>query len=203
VGDFRLLDKRVLAEVSKYREWHRFVRGIVAHVGFRQEALPFDRDSRYSGVTGYPLRKMLAFASDGILGFSTIPLRMISRLGFLISAISIFLAIYIFGVRIFEPERTVPGWAFLGVGMFGLSGLQFIVLGVIGSYVGRTYVESQRRPLYSIQLAARGKSATGKSATGKSANQNSGHGSPPLKAQRSETQEFAHTGNSALLGNYR
>lgn len=155
-GDFRLMDARVVAEVARYREHGRFLRGIVAHVGFRQEALLFDRDERHAGESGYPLRKMISFAANGILGFSTVPLQMISRLGFLISGISVLLAVYVFAVRILAPESAVPGWAFLGVGMFLLSGLQLIMMGVIGSYLGRVYVETQGRPLYSLALAARG-----------------------------------------------
>lgn len=150
------MDKRVVAEVARYREHNRFLRGIVANVGFRQEALLFDRAPRYAGKSGYPMRRMLDFASNGILGFSTAPLRMISRLGFLISGASILVAMYVLWVRIFTPESAVPGWAFLGVGMFLLSGLQLIMMGVIGSYVGRVYVEAQNRPLYSLSLTARG-----------------------------------------------
>lgn len=156
VGDFRLMDRRVVQEVARYREHDRFLRGIVAHVGFRQEAVLFDRDERHAGETGYPLRKMIAFALSGLAGFSTAPLRWISRLGFVISAISVMLACYVAGVRIFSPEQSVPGWAFLGVGMFLLSGIQLIMMGVIGSYLGRVYVEAQNRPLYSLALAARG-----------------------------------------------
>lgn len=156
VGDFRLMDRRVVAEVGRYREHDRFLRGIVAHVGFRQEALLFDRDPRHAGTTGYPLRKMITFAVSGILGFSTMPLKMISRLGFVLSGISIVLAAYVLGIRLLQPESSVPGWAFLGVGMFLLSGLQLIMMGVIGSYLGRVYVEAQDRPLYSLALSARG-----------------------------------------------
>lgn len=156
VGDFRLMDRRVVAEVVRYRERDRFLRGIVAHVGFRQEALLFDRDERHAGTTGYPLRKMLAFATSGILGFSTVPLKMIARLGYALSAASVAGAAYVLWVRLFVPEQAVPGWAFLGVGMFLLSGLQLIMMGVIGGYVGRVYVEAQQRPLYSLALTARG-----------------------------------------------
>lgn len=155
-GDFRLMDRRVVAEVVRYREHDRFLRGIVAHVGFRQEALLFDRDERHGGRSGYPLRRMLSFAWSGILGFSTAPLRWITRLGFLISAVSLLLVAYVLWVRLFRPDEAVPGWAFLGVGMFGLSGLQLLMMGVIGSYLGRVYVEVQDRPLYSLALAARG-----------------------------------------------
>lgn len=159
VGDFRLMDRRVVAEVSRYREQERFLRGIVAHVGFRQEPLLFDRDPRHAGTSGYPLRTMLRFAANGILGFSTAPLRWISRLGYALSVISVLLAGYVVSVRLFVPESAVPGWAFLGVGMFLLSGIQLIMMGVIGSYVGRVYVETQDRPLYSLALAARGDQA--------------------------------------------
>jgi polyisoprenyl-phosphate glycosyltransferase len=155
VGDFRLLDRAVVGEVNRYREHHRFLRGIVAQVGFRQEVHLFDRDRRYAGTTGYPLRKMISFAADGILGFSTTPLKMISRLGFAISGLSLLLMGYVLGIRFFDPSAAVPGWAFLGVGMFGLSGLQLVMMGVIGSYLGRTYLQTQGRPLYSIALAAR------------------------------------------------
>jgi dolichol-phosphate mannosyltransferase len=155
VGDFRLMDSRVVTEVARYREHGRFLRGIVANVGFRQEALLFDRDERYAGETGYPLRKMLSFAANGILGFSTAPLRLISRLGIAISLLSVLLAIYVVAVRVFLPDKSVPGWAFLGVGMFLLGGIQLIMMGVIGMYLGRVYVEAQDRPLYSLSLVAR------------------------------------------------
>ncbi|MCW2791854.1 MAG: glycosyltransferase [Nocardioides sp.] len=164
-GDFRLMDRRVVTEVNRYRETDRFLRGIVAHVGFRQEALLFDRDPRHAGKSGYPWKKMVQFAASGILGFSTFPLRLISRLGVLISVISVLLAGYVFAVRIFTPDKAVPGWAFLGVGMFLLSGLQLIMMGVIGSYLGRVYVEIQDRPLYSVALQARGPRGTAAAAS--------------------------------------
>jgi len=155
-GDFRLMDARVVREVGRYREHDRFLRGIVAHVGFRQEALLFDRDERHAGRTHYPLRRMVALAASGLVGFSTAPLRWISRLGFAISFLSLLLAAYVLYVRLFVPEQAVPGWAFLGVGMFGLSGLQLVMMGVIGTYLGRVYDETRDRPLYSVALTARG-----------------------------------------------
>jgi dolichol-phosphate mannosyltransferase len=157
VGDFRLMDRKVVAEVIRYREHDRFLRGIVAHVGFRQEAVPFDRDPRYAGSSSYPLRTMLKLAADGILGFSTFPLRLISRLGMLISLLSVLGALFVVYVRLFMPEKAVPGWAFITVGMFLLGGIQLLMMGVIGSYLGRVYVETQDRPLYSLALMARGR----------------------------------------------
>lgn len=156
VGDFRLMDRRVVTEVVKYREHNRFLRGIVAQVGFRQEAYLFDRDERFAGESKYPLKKMLQLAADGIMGFSTKPLRLISHVGLAISALSLLAILYVVGVRVFDAGNSVPGWAFLAVAMFFLGGVQLTVLGVIGSYVGRTYVEVLDRPLYSVALAARG-----------------------------------------------
>lgn len=161
VGDFRLMDQRVVAEVVKYREHNRFLRGIVAQVGFRQEALLFDRDERFAGSSKYPLRKMLRLAGDGVFGFSTEPLKMITRLGLAISFLALVGVVYVIGVRVFDPDDSVPGWAFLAVSLFFLGGVQLIVLGVIGSYVGRTYVEVLDRPLYSVSLTARGSRLTG------------------------------------------
>jgi dolichol-phosphate mannosyltransferase len=157
VGDFRLMDRKVVAEVRRYREHDRFLRGIVAHVGFRQVAVPFDRDPRHAGSSSYPLRTMLKLAADGILGFSTFPLRLISRLGVLISVLSGLGAVFVVYVRVFRPEQAVPGWAFIAVGMFLLGGIQLLMMGVIGSYLGRVYVETQDRPLYAVGLAARGR----------------------------------------------
>ena len=161
VGDFRLMDRRVVSEVIRYREHDRFLRGIVAHVGFRQEAVAFDRDPRFAGSSSYPLRTMLKLAADGILGFSTFPLaddlaaRPVdlvpeparSRLGALDPGL---------------PARAGrPGWAFIAVGMFLLGGLQLLMMGVIGSYLGRVYVETQDRPLYSLAMMARGRDHQG------------------------------------------
>jgi dolichol-phosphate mannosyltransferase len=159
-GDFRLLDRKVVDELRKFREHDRFLRGLVSYVGFRQTAVPFDRDQRHAGVTGYPLRKMLRFAADGILGFSVAPLRLITRFGYLISFLSVVGISYVLAVKIFRPETAVPGWAFITIAMFFLGGVQIVMLGVLGSYVGRIYTESQRRPLYSV-ASVRGAVPTG------------------------------------------
>jgi dolichol-phosphate mannosyltransferase len=149
-GDFRLIDRKVVDELRKYRERDRFLRGLVSYIGFRQTAVLFDRDQRHAGVTGYPLRKMLRFAADGILGFSVTPLRMISRLGYLISVLSFLGILYVIGVKLFAPQTAVSGWAFITIAMFFLGGIQIIMLGVLGSYIGRTYAQAQNRPLYGV-----------------------------------------------------
>lgn len=150
-GDFRLLSRTVVDELKKYREHNRFMRGLVSYVGFRQESVQFDRDARHSGVTGYPLAKMLRLAVDGILSFSVTPLRLISRAGVAISVLSLLGFLYVSGVKIFSPESSVPGWAFLGTGIFFLGGIQLLMLGVLGAYIGRIYSEVQHRPLYALR----------------------------------------------------
>lgn len=153
-GDFRLLDRRVVHELRRYREQNRFMRGLVAHLGFRQEAVLFDRDARYAGSTGYPLRKMLRFAGDGIFGFSTVPLQVISRVGFLVSFLSVLGALYALGVKLVTPENAVPGWAFLAIVVLLIGGVQMSMLGILGAYLGRVYSEVQGRPFYSVQMVA-------------------------------------------------
>ncbi|WP_433260597.1 glycosyltransferase family 2 protein [Actinosynnema sp. CS-041913] len=149
-GDFRLLDRKVVDELRKFRERDRFLRGLVSYIGFRQVGVPFDRDERHAGVTGYPLRKMLRFAADGVLGFSVAPLKLISRLGYAISFLSLLGIVYAVGVKVLAPETTVPGWAFITISMFFLGGIQITMQGVLGSYIGRTYAQAQGRPLYTV-----------------------------------------------------
>ncbi|MFE2754376.1 glycosyltransferase family 2 protein [Actinosynnema sp. NPDC059335] len=149
-GDFRLLDRKVVDELRKFRERDRFLRGLVSYIGFRQTGVLFDRDERYAGATGYPLGKMVRLAADGLLGFSVAPLKLISRLGYGISLLSFLGILYAVGVKVLAPETAVPGWAFTAIALFFLGGVQITMQGVLGSYIGRTYAEAQRRPLYTV-----------------------------------------------------
>ncbi|MDH6549139.1 glycosyltransferase family 2 protein [Streptomyces sp. SAI-041] len=150
-GDFRLLDRRVADELRKYRERSRFVRGIVASMGYRQTEVAFDRDERFAGETKYPLRKMARLAVDGMTSFSTAPLKMITRLGFVVLALSLLGIVYALAMKFFRPDITVSGWTMMMCVVLFLGGTQMLSLGVIGAYVGRIYSEAQGRPLYLVR----------------------------------------------------
>ncbi|MEV6110587.1 glycosyltransferase family 2 protein [Streptomyces sp. NPDC051940] len=150
-GDFRLVDRKVADELRRYRERSRFVRGIVASMGFTQTEVAFDRDERFAGETKYPLRKMARLAIDGVTGFSTVPLKLITRLGFAVLALSAVGIVYAVAMKVFAPDITVSGWTMLMVVVLFLGGVQMLSLGVLGSYIGRTYSEVQGRPLYIVR----------------------------------------------------
>jgi dolichol-phosphate mannosyltransferase len=150
VGDFRLLDRRVVDVMLRMPERDRFLRGMVAWVGFRQEALQYERQERAAGETKYPLRKMVALAFNGILSFSLAPLRLSVTLGLLTTFLAFSLIIYALVVRLFTAQ-WVEGWAMIFIGMMLLGGIQLIVLGAIGEYVGRIYMEAKGRPMYIVR----------------------------------------------------
>ncbi len=153
-GDFRLIDRRVADALAQFKEHNRFLRGLVSYVGFKQVAVQFDRDERHAGETGYPLKKMVQFASDGIFGFSSTPLMLISRVGFFISGLSFLGIIYALIVK-FSSHNTVPGWTFTVIAILFIGGIQLIMLGILGNYIGRIYTETQQRPLYFIESIKR------------------------------------------------
>lgn len=150
VGEFRLMDKKVVSELKKFRESHRFLRGLVNYVGFSQTLVLFDRQSRKTGATSYSFRKRWELALDGITGFSTTPIKLISRVGFFVSFLSLVGIIYVVSVKFFDPARAVPGWAFVAVSIFFIGGVQLLMLGILGSYIARIYTQSQERPLYIV-----------------------------------------------------
>ncbi|KEI43535.1 glycosyltransferase family 2 protein [Saccharopolyspora rectivirgula] len=154
-GDFRLLNRRAAEELRGFRERSRFIRGMVASMGFRHVEVLFDRAPRVAGETKYPLRKMLRLAADGMTSFSTVPLKLITRIGFLSLVLAVLGIGYSLTLRLFFPEVTVSGWTMLMVALLFLGGVQMLSLGVIGSYVGRIYSEVQRRPLYVVRRVIR------------------------------------------------
>jgi len=151
-GDFRLMSRRALDAFLALPEQARFIRGMVAWIGFRQVPFPYDRAERFAGETNYPLSKMLRLAFDAMTGFSTKPLTFASHVGLALTGASFLLLIYIaFG---FFSGSAVPGWTSLAFIVVLLGAVQMFVLGMIGEYLGRLYVESKRRPLYLVSDVA-------------------------------------------------
>jgi len=154
-GDFRLLSRRAVDALHRMPERSRYVRGMVAWLGFRQIGVPFQRQARHGGVTKYPLLKMIAFAADGLVGFSAVPLRFATLLGFFMAAAA---ALY-FGYAAMQKlllGTTIQGWASLVGVMVFIGSAQLICLGIIGEYVGRIYDEVKGRPLYLVETVTRG-----------------------------------------------
>src|SRR5574341_31191 len=149
-GDFRLMDRKVVDAVSSMREQHRFIRGMVSWVGFRQTGVEYSRSKRHSGTTKYPLRKMLRFAWDGITGFSYFPLQLATYLGFAIAALSAVGILIVIYLRAFTNAEPLEGQATTLVVVLFLGSVQLISLGIIGEYLGRIYNEVKGRPLYIV-----------------------------------------------------
>ena len=148
-GDFRLMDRKVVDAFLSMPERDRFVRGMIAWLGFRQEAIPYRRAARFAGETKYPWRKMIHFALDGILSFSHAPLRLAMWVGFATAGIAGLGVVYALLVRLFT-SHWVPGWALLFIGCLTLGSVQLICVGAVGEYVGRIYSEVKSRPLYVV-----------------------------------------------------
>ncbi|PKK39510.1 Glycosyltransferase [Clostridiaceae bacterium JG1575] len=147
-GDFRLMDRSVVEAFRQMPEKNKFIRGMVSWVGFRQTALLYERKERFAGETHYPLRKMLKLALDGILSFSTKPLKLVAGLGFVTVLISFIVLIYSILQKFFG--YTDQGWTSLMTAVTFFAGVQLISLGIIGEYIGRIYDESRDRPNYII-----------------------------------------------------
>jgi glycosyltransferase involved in cell wall biosynthesis len=148
-GDFRLINRKVLEAYKKISESQRFTRGLIAWLGYKQTPILYDRHPRFAGTTKYPLMKMINFSLDAVTGFSLKPLRLIIYLGVLTSGISVLAFFYsIYGWLL---SHTVPGWASIMTAVCILSSVQLICIGVVGEYVGRTFAETKKRPLYLVQ----------------------------------------------------
>ncbi len=148
-GDFRLMSRRVVAALRSSRERHRFIRGLVSWVGYRQTGIEYDRAERFSGASKYPVSKMLKFAIDGITAFSEIPLRLATWFGFFVSVIGFLVAAFEVGLRVFTGYN-LPGYTSTIFAILFLGGVQLITIGILGEYVGRVYDEIKGRPLYLV-----------------------------------------------------
>ena len=151
-GDFRLMSRRALDALLSLPEQARFIRGMVAWVGFRQVPIAYDRAERHAGETNYPLAKMMRLALDAVTGFSTAPLRLASHIGLWLVAASVLLLIYI-AIGFFTGS-AIQGWTSLMLVVVVLGAVQMFVLGMIGEYLGRLYIEAKRRPLYIVSEIA-------------------------------------------------
>jgi glycosyltransferase involved in cell wall biosynthesis len=152
-GDFRLISRRALDVLLAMPERHRFVRGMVSWIGFRQVPLPYDRHPRFAGETKYPLRKMFRFALDAITAFSTKPLAIASWAGIAMALVSCLLLAY--SLVSWLRSDVVIGWTSLMATVTLLGSVQLVVLGVIGEYIGRMYEQVKGRPLFIIERVVR------------------------------------------------
>ena len=149
VGDFRLIDRKVLNALKAMPERDRFLRGMVSWTGFEQCSLEYRRDARFAGETKYPLKRMLSLAFDAILSFSTVPLRAAIWVGIAVAGLASIGIIYAVVLRLFT-NKWVPGWTLLLVSVFFLGGIELVFMGVIGEYIGRIFTEVKNRPLYFV-----------------------------------------------------
>lgn len=147
-ADCRLMSRRALEALAQFREVNLFLRGIVPLVGFKSSVVTYERAERFAGESKYPLKKMLAFAFDGITSFSIKPIRLVSAAGVVVFGISILMLIYTLVQKLLG--HTVAGWAFLNCSIWMIGGIQLLSLGVIGEYVGKIYSETKARPRYIV-----------------------------------------------------
>jgi polyisoprenyl-phosphate glycosyltransferase len=151
-GDFRLISRRALDALLAMPEQARFIRGMVAWIGFKQVPFPYRRDERFAGTTKYPLRKMIRFALDALTGFSSAPLKLASHAGLWLSVGSVLVMLYIFAGWL--SGRAIPGWTSLMLIVVVIGAVQMFVLGLMGEYIGRLYSQAKQRPLYIVQEIA-------------------------------------------------
>jgi len=150
VGDFRLLDRKVIDALKSIPERNRFVRGLVSWVGFKQTYLSYERNARHAGATKYPFWKMLKFAIDGITSFSDIPLKLATWMGLALSFLSVLLVLWVIWAKLFT-DRTVLGWASIMIAILLIGSVQLFTVGILGEYIGRIFDEAKQRPLYLIR----------------------------------------------------
>lgn len=149
-GDFRIMNRRIVEELKKMPEQHKFLRGQISWIGFRQTYVEYDRDERHAGNTGYTYRKMISFALDGITGFSDFPLKIVTFLGILVTGFSFLVLVYVLLSR-FVWEDYAPGWASLMLSILFIGGIQMIAIGIIGEYLSRMNSNLRQRPLYIVR----------------------------------------------------
>ena len=148
-ADYRLMSRRALLGLAEFGEVNLFLRGIVPMIGYKSEVVYYERSERFAGVSKYPLKKMLSFATEGITSLSTKPIKMITGLGVFIFFVSI--AVLIYSLVRYFTGHTIPGWTTTVLSVWAIGGLMMISLGVIGEYVGKIYLETKNRPRFIIE----------------------------------------------------
>lgn len=148
-GDFRIIDRKIIDILKKMPEQHKFLRGQIAWVGFKQTYVEYERNQRYAGETGYTYRKMIRFALDGITAFSDLPLKLATIAGFSVSFIAFTLMLYTFYTRLFTNDY-VPGWSSTMISILFIGGIQLVGIGVIGEYLSRMSANVRNRPLFVV-----------------------------------------------------
>lgn len=148
-ADFRLLDRKVVDALKQMPENSLFLRGLISWVGFKQTAIQYKADERFAGQSKYTLKKMLKFASTGITSFSTRPLKISIYLGLTFATLAFLFVIYALVIYFFTDE-TIKGWASIIVGIMFFSGINLVMLGIIGEYLGKMFIENKRRPNYIV-----------------------------------------------------
>ena len=148
-ADYRLMSRRALKGLSEFREVNLFLRGIVPMVGYRHDCVYYERKERFAGESKYPLKKMLAFAFEGITSLSIKPIRMILTVGVLLFFISI--AMLIYSLVQYCRGQVTPGWTSIMFSVWAIGGIQLIAIGIIGEYIGKVYLETKQRPRYLIR----------------------------------------------------
>ena len=150
-ADFRLLDKKIVKIlVNNITEYHLFYRGLISWIGFNQIAVEYIPNKRFTGESKYSVLKMLNFAIDGITSFSIKPLKLAILLGLVLSVLSGLYGIYVLGTSIFT-NASVKGWTSVMLSILFIGGINMILLGIIGEYIGKLYIQSKRRPYFLIK----------------------------------------------------
>ncbi|MFK7936523.1 MAG: glycosyltransferase family 2 protein [Saprospiraceae bacterium] len=149
-GDYRIVDRKVVNVLKQMPEYHRFLRGQIAWIGFNQTYVEYDRDERNAGETGYTYRKMLHFAMDGITAFSDFPLKLATIMGFIVSGVAFLTLLYALYMRLIV-QNFEPGWTSIIVSVLFLGGVQLISIGIIGEYISRINTQVKERPLYVVR----------------------------------------------------
>jgi glycosyltransferase involved in cell wall biosynthesis len=148
-ADYRLMSRRALEALSGFEEVNLFLRGLVPLIGFKSSTVEYERSKRFAGESKYPLKKMLSFAFEGITSFSVRPLKMATALG--IASLAVCFAMLLYCLVSKLTGHAVAGWASIGASVWAIGGLQLFMLGVIGEYIGKIYLETKDRPKYIIE----------------------------------------------------